>query len=473
MAFVFKPVVTRRKDGRQTRRRTRFYWIGFTAEVDGEDRREALVLPDGQRVSDRETAEAELRRRVNLRQRKAAGLVDRQVESAAVPWRKLVADFIRFKRTQTHGGRRLSRAHLKQIIRAGKWAAKLGIVKLADLTAERIGKALHGLALLDKSARTCNVYRSRLYGICEFALKTAKVLNVNPVKEIGTLSGDAVKVRRALSPDEANRLLAVAREHDPARALYYETALMTGLRWGEIAALRWADLILSDRPGIRLRAATTKAGRGDDLPLHLELARKLVEVKPPFARPGDRVFKSVPIRRTFLRDCERAGVPIRDERGRTIDRHALRTTFVTWLLKGNVNARTAQSLARHSSIELTTRNYTDPRLLDQAGALLALPDLGTPMPERETARATGTDDMTAEPDTLRPVVVGVVVNSGDRPRNAGNGTSDGVKADHPESAVSVALCKGKQGGSRPYSLGVAGLEPAASCMSSTRSSQLS
>jgi hypothetical protein len=57
------------------------------AGVDGEDRREALRLPDGQRISDRDTAEAELPRRLSLRQRKAAGLIDPAIESAGVPIR--------------------------------------------------------------------------------------------------------------------------------------------------------------------------------------------------------------------------------------------------------------------------------------------------------------------------------------------------------------------------------------------------
>ena len=42
---------------------------------------------------------------------------------------------------------------------------------------------------------------------------------------------------------------------------------------------------------------------------------------------------------------------------------------------GGVAPRTAQAAMRHSKIDLTMNVYTDPRLLDVAGAMDALPDL--------------------------------------------------------------------------------------------------
>ena len=45
----------------------------------------------------------------------------------------------------------------------------------------------------------------------------------------------------------------------------------------------------------------------------------------------------------------------RDDRGRTIDVHALRHTFGTHLSKGGVAPRTAQAALRHSHIDLRVR----------------------------------------------------------------------------------------------------------------------
>jgi hypothetical protein len=85
----------------------------------------------------------------------------------------------------------------------------------------------------------------------------------------------------------------------------------------------------------------------------------------------------------------------RDERGRTIDVHALRTTFGTHLSKGGVVPRTAQAAMRHSDIKLTMGVYTDPKLLDVRGALDVLPDLPLGyvphVPQVQTAKATGAD----------------------------------------------------------------------------------
>lgn len=92
----------------------------------------------------------------------------------------------------------------------------------------------------------------------EWAVKVARILERNPVAAITRRNEaeDTRKERRALTVDEGYRLLAVSGP----RRLFYSVQLWTGLRVGEAAAMEWRDLELdSDRPCIRLRAATTKA----------------------------------------------------------------------------------------------------------------------------------------------------------------------------------------------------------------------
>jgi len=106
--------------------------------------------------------------------------------------------------------------------------------------------------------------------------------------------------------------------------------------------------------------------------------------EPQFAVPQDFV-------KILDRDLAAAGIPKRDERGRTVDVHALRHTFGTHLSKNGVAPRTAQAAMRHSSLDLTMDVYTDPSLLDVAGALDVLPELSlegaveSPLPEPERA----------------------------------------------------------------------------------------
>lgn len=90
----------------------------------------------------------------------------------------------------------------------------------------------------------------------------------------------------------------------------------------------------------------------------------------------------------FDRTLAAAGIPKEDERGRTVDIHALRHTFGTHLSENGVAPRTAQAALRHSSIDLTMNLYTDPELLDVAGAMEALPRLNT---ETSARRQVATD----------------------------------------------------------------------------------
>jgi hypothetical protein len=86
-----------------------------------------------------------------------------------------------------------------------------------------------------------------------------------------------------------------------------------------------------------------------------------------------------------------------DDTGRRVDSHALRVTFDSRLAASGTSLRTAMELMRHSDARLTTRIYTDPRLLDTAAAVNVLPRLVPPPSDREADRrlATGTGGFAA------------------------------------------------------------------------------
>ncbi len=75
-----------------------------------------------------------------------------------------------------------------------------------------------------------------------------------------------------------------------------------------------------------------------------------------------------------------------DDRGAVVDVHALRMTFCTQMMRAGVPLRTAQAAMRHSTPALTANLYTDPHLLDVAGALDRLPDM---KPKKKCADACG------------------------------------------------------------------------------------
>ena len=137
------------------------------------------------------------------------------------------------------------------------------------------------------------------------------------------------------------------------------------------------------------------------------------------------------------RDLAAAGIPKVDERGRTVDVHALRHTFGTLLSKGGVAPRTAQEVMRHSSIDLTMKTYTDPRLLDVAGAMEALPDLALDPAAAQSQAMTGTDGADPPPRKLVPDLVPTTGNSRESRSNTDKSSDTPRRRPRTEDQVQV------------------------------------
>jgi len=263
---------------------------------------------------------------------------------------------------------------------------------------------------------------------------------------------DAAAERGRLALHKRPDYIIELRRRGRERALVYKTLVLTGLRKGELAALTVGHLELGGPVAFAvLDAADEKAGRGAEIPLRADLVRDLSEwlaAKLEAVRNDARrrVGASVPLRlppesplfnvpaglgRMLDRDLKAAGIPKRDDRGRTVDVHALRHTFGTHLSRGGVAPRTAQAAMRHGSLDLTMNTYTDPRLLDVAGALNVLPELPLDdSPGSERQRATGTDGggtLLQSSDPLVPMLV----------PTAGNRCTPGTNADRPAGLVNV------------------------------------
>jgi len=166
------------------------------------------------------------------------------------------------------------------------------------------------------------------------------------------------------------------------RALIYTIALGTGLRRSEIRRLRWCDIDY-ERGLIRVPAKSAKSRRDQTVALPERLAKELRSATPVSVAETDTVVPkgAFPNSVTFRRDVEAAGIEREDVEGRVIDLHALRTTFVTWLAMTGAHPKTAQTLARHASIETTMERYTDLALIDMKGTVD-----GLPLPKRRPGR---------------------------------------------------------------------------------------
>jgi len=351
--------------------------------------------------------------------------------------------------------------------------------KLSDLSGDALERWLSTKAEKKMSAGSRNGYREACVGFGNWCVRTRR-LSSNPFASVpkANAKADCRRKRRALTEEELVKLLAVAdrrplleamtiRRGEKAgkplakvrnqtkqrlerlgheRALIYKTLVLTGLRKAELASLTVGQLDLGTAtPTAALNAADEKNRRGSTIQLRDDLAadlRQWLAEKLRLAQDEARgKGEAIPMRlaadvklftvpaglvRILNRDLEMAGIPKKDDRGRTVDVHALRHTMGTHLSKGNVPPRTAQMAMRHSSIDLTMNVYTDPRLLDVRKALDALPDL--PLGERESGaaqKATGTDGADPEADPLAVLLAVACDDSGKSSSNAGKATRRG------------------------------------------------
>ena len=215
-------------------------------------------------------------------------------------------------------------------------------------------------------------------------------------------------MRRTVPQGDIARLITIAEESSdtirglmgPDRAMLYALAVGTGLRASEIGSLTTASLSLADDPPtVVVEAAYSKRRRRDVQPLPLWLAERLR--KWLAARPSGPTISSEPqllwpgswsrhAAKMLRGDLAAAEIDFRDDAGRVFDFHALRHQFISNLAEAGVHPRTAQELARHSSIDLTMKRYTHLAMRNVVGAVESVPD---PMTKASTTlRATGTDD---------------------------------------------------------------------------------
>jgi integrase len=293
-------------------------------------------------------------------------------------------------------------------------------VTLADLRREKLERWLANQTAAGLSAKARNHNRAALVAFANWCVATDRLLS-NPFAAIPKANekADRRRLRRAMDEAELVRLLHVARRRPLLeaetvrrgkrkgetyakvrpetrerlerlgweRALIYKTLVLTGLRKAELDSLTVGQMFLDeDVAYLVLDAADEKNRQGSWLALRDDLANDLgqwvdeklnmirteavVDGRPIPARlPPETALFNVPtgLLRILNRDLKLAGIPKTDDRGRTLDLHALRTTFGTLLSKGGVAPRTAQAAMRHADIRMTMNVYTDPKLLRARG----------------------------------------------------------------------------------------------------------
>ena len=255
------------------------------------------------------------------------------------------------------------------------WEKELKLKVMADLWGV-LPKAERGLRKLQadkRTGKTLKNYATSLKAFCAWCDKR-QYLPENPLDEIQEFNTTPEKERRAFTPEEIADILKVADEH---RRLLYETAIASGLRANELRALTLNSLDL-DRSGLKLEGAWTKNRKAGFQPLPRRLvkelqafglARKAQDLydrhfnsdKPSVVIPSKPLlFVPKHTSRMIQQDMKRAGIPVDTDEGYR-DFHSLRVSFVTWVVELGGSVKEAQTLARHSTPELTMNVYSKAR----------------------------------------------------------------------------------------------------------------
>jgi integrase len=313
--------------------------------------------------------------------------------------------------------------------------SRIDAVRVRDVTIPKV-QQYRAARRAEVSARTCNIETGTLKACLQWAVVTGLTV-INPLANLTRLPIDEstqVKRRRSLTEKEIPAFLEAATLEDEERARWYAaertikngtkgqawedrerkipvpqrplwlTLIATGMRWCEVAALRWADLDTDGR-WFTVRATVAKGRRSRRVPVAAELIATFREVKAANARttgripePGDHVFLS-PLgspwadlnssnARKLLYDVfDRAGIAKKDEQGRSLDIHALRGTAATRLLRNNVQLAHVAKLLGHQDVRLTMRHYEDLGIEDLRAEVDRVPAVETPKPRpRRAAR---------------------------------------------------------------------------------------
>jgi integrase len=158
-----------------------------------------------------------------------------------------------------------------------------------------------------------------------------------------------------LTFEEASRLIGGASEEWRAAIT---TALRTGLRQGELRALRWSDVDLDGGRIVVRRAvwrdviSTPKNGRIREIPLSQHAAAALREhprrSEIVFSAPDGSMLSKGAMKWPLWNACKNAGL-------RRIGWHSARHTFASHLVMRGAPIKAVQELMGHSTIEMTMR----------------------------------------------------------------------------------------------------------------------
>ncbi len=273
---------------------------------------------------------------------------------------------------------------------AGLVMRALGDVPASEITARQVNELLREIAATGASDRTVNKYRGMLRAIYNHACRAATFdLAANPVRDTDARRQHARQPLDYYRPEEVEAIARVfesgahrrAREADPDERHWQRAddrqdadavrlAAYTGLRRGELVALRWRDVDWEGRKLTVRRAlsageiqATPKGGRAREVPLSAQAAAAFDRLsrRDGFTGRDDYVLVGRAGGHLDPDALSRRYTLARNATGlRPLPLHSLRHAFGSGLVAAGLDLATVQAAMGHASIT-TTQVYLHAR----------------------------------------------------------------------------------------------------------------
>lgn len=229
----------------------------------------------------------------------------------------------------------------------------------------------------EKNQKPATVNRrvQTLRSFFQFLVKEGEIKS-NPAESLRYVRRSSRKRPKSLKRKEVLNILRAANQSAhgmaPRNVAIVQLMLQTGLRVGEVAALKSEDILIRDRSG-RVTVREGKGGKAREIPLNSAARRALSQylenLNGHTKDSNSHLFKSKRGTGLSVRGLQNMILTLVREAGldgKGISAHTLRHTFATNYLNSNPGKLTAlASLMGHESLD-TTAVYTQPSEEDLA-----------------------------------------------------------------------------------------------------------
>lgn len=282
-------------------------------------------------------------------------------------------------------------AYLKR--NAGKWSTNtiasygqvarshvyphIGNRRVGDLTTLVVQEWIDTLVDRGLAASTVRNAHLILRGSCSYLVRVGE-LQRNPAHDVDMPARKRTQ-KRLWSEADAAKVFRYARDISPVMEVYYRVSLTTGMRPGEVRALKWQDVdfergvitvqrsITRDAKFRQIVGDTTKTGKGRNIAVPASTLKALqahrtkqieARLAAPMWVPTDLIFErgdgtrlaQQTLRRRHIKICRAAGVE-------QIRFHDTRHSAAVIMLKRGVSIKVVSEILGHASIVETADTY--------------------------------------------------------------------------------------------------------------------